>query len=119
MTRFKLHLQVNKGEVDEEVLLKLIEEEKILKNKKNKTLSTDEVQNQKVHDVLKKYTKVYLSPKEQEIMNLNDHMGELRERYEELKFCQIGNKAMDSYDKYMNINGINKKYIAKIEDNPV
>jgi hypothetical protein len=52
-------------------------------------------------------------------MKLNDHIGELRERYEELKFCQIGNKAMESYDKYMNINGINKKYIAKIEDNPV
>ena len=57
--------------------------------------------------------------KEQEITKINDRMGELRERYEELKFCSIGNKAMDSYDKYMIVNGINKKYVAKIEDNPV
>jgi hypothetical protein len=52
-------------------------------------------------------------------MKVNDHIGELREKYEELKFCQIGNKAMDSYDKYMVINGINKKYVAVIEENPV
>ena len=50
---------------------------------------------------------------------MNDRIGELRDRYEELKYCQIGNKAMESYDQYMVINGINKKYVAKIEDNPV
>ena len=60
-----------------------------------------------------------MSPKEEQIMKVNDHIGELREKYEELKFCQIGNKAMDSYDKYMVINGINKKYVAVIEENPV
>jgi hypothetical protein len=34
-------------------------------------------------------------------MKLNERLGELREKYEELKHCQIGSKAMDSYDKYM------------------
>jgi translation initiation factor 2 beta subunit (eIF-2beta)/eIF-5 len=112
-------VQVNKGEIDEDVLLKLIEEENLINNKKNRKLTSDEIQNQKVQDVLKKYTKTFMSPKEQEITKINDRMGELRERYEELKFCSIGNKAMDSYDKYMMVNGINKKYVAKIEDNPV
>ena len=52
-------------------------------------------------------------------MKHNDRMGELREKYEELKFCKIGDKAMDSYDKYMNVNGITKKHISKILENPV
>jgi hypothetical protein len=43
LTRFKLHVQVNNGEVDEEVLLKLIEEENLMKNKKNKKLTKDEI----------------------------------------------------------------------------
>ena len=43
LTRFKLHVQVNNGEVDEEVFLKLIEEENLMKNKKNKKLTKDEI----------------------------------------------------------------------------
>ena len=39
----------------------------------------------------------------------DDRIGLLRERYEELKHSNIGDKAMNSYDRYMNVQGINKK----------
>jgi len=38
-------VQVSKGEIDEGVLLKMIEEENLINNKKNKKLTTDEIQN--------------------------------------------------------------------------
>jgi hypothetical protein len=38
-------VQVSKGEIDEDVLLKMIEEENLINNKKNKKLTTDEIQN--------------------------------------------------------------------------
>jgi hypothetical protein len=55
-------VQVSKGEIDEDVLLKMIEEENLINNKKNKKLTTDE--NSKLESVgcaQKIYKDLYLS----------------------------------------------------------
>ena len=42
-----------------------------------------------VQSVLKKYQTKHLPPEEQARIKKNQRMGELRERYEELKFCKV------------------------------
>lgn len=57
--------------------------------------------------------------KERKIKEREDRIGLLRERYEELKHSQIGDSAMNSYDRYMNVQGMLKKKAQKIDSNPV
>ena len=46
-------------------------------------------------------------------------IGELRERFEELKFCKLGDQTMHSYDRYMNVQGFLKKKYIKPSENPI
>ena len=58
---------------------------------------------------MKKYTTIDMTKKQKARKERDDRIGLLRERYEELKHSNIGDKAMNSYDRYMNVQGINKK----------
>ena len=46
---------------------------------------------------------------QRKIKERDDRIGLLRERYEELKHSNIGHSAMNSYDRYMNVQGMLKK----------
>ena len=72
-----------------------------------------------VQRVLQKYTVHHLPDEEKKRVKENQRMGELRDRYDELKFCKLNSTAMESYDKYMNVRGMLKKRIFKLPDNPV
>jgi hypothetical protein len=45
-------------------------------------------------------------------------IGELRERYEELRWCKVKDPTMESYDRYMNVQGMLKKKPFKPDENP-
>ena len=47
-----------------------------------------------------------------------EKFGELRERYEELRWCKVKDGTMESYDRYMNVQGMLKKKEFKFDDNP-
>lgn len=75
-------------------------------------------QERQVKAVLKKYNKIHLSKEELAQRKYNDRIGELRERYEELRWCKIRDSQMESYDRYMNVQGMLNKKPFKPEENP-
>ena len=72
-------------------------------------LMADRRQQQQVMEILKKYTTIDLTEKQIKKKQRDEKIGLLRERYEELKFSQLGDKVMNSYDRYMNVQGMLKK----------
>lgn len=58
---------------------------------------------------MRKYTTIEMSKKDRTMKERDDRIGLLRERYEELKYSSIGDGAMNSYDRYMNVQGMLKK----------
>ena len=68
-----------------------------------------------VREVIKKYNKKELPPAVLERMKL----GELREKYEELRQCPLGTKTMKQYDHFMNVQGFLKQKYNKPIENPI
>jgi hypothetical protein len=71
-----------------------------------------------VRAVLNKYCTRGISDEEKEKRRYKDRIGELRERYEELRYCKVEDGTMESYDRYMNVHGILKKKDFEIGENP-
>ena len=72
-------------------------------------MSPHDRQQEEVHEIMRKYTTIEMSKKDRRMKERDDRIGLLRERYEELKYSSIGDGAMNSYDRYMNVQGMLKK----------
>ena len=67
--------------------------------------------------MLQKYNTNHLSKEQTELKKYNQRIGELRERYEELRWCKVQDPTMESYDRYMNVQGMLKKKPFKPDEN--
>lgn len=101
-------MRIKKGELPENYgkTAEEIQEEKV---RARALMNPEERQLDEVQEIMKKYTTMDMSKKEKAIKERDDRIALLRERYEELKHSHIGDGAMNSYDRYMNVQGMRKK----------
>ena len=82
-------------------------------------MSPEQLQQDQVDTIMKRYTTIKMTKAERQLKERNDKIGLIRERYEELKHSAVGDQAMNSYDRYMNIQGLLNKKLKKVQGNSV
>ena len=60
----------------------------------------------------------FANEKEKEDFEYRKHISEIKQKYDELKMTDLQHSTMDAYNRYMSINGIDKKPRQKQTENP-
>lgn len=114
LDRYRMHAAIQRGELSADFGRSVDQAD--LERRMREKRSPDARQGEEVRAIMRRYTTIELSKKERAVKERKDRIGLLRERYEELKHSQLGDKAMNSYDRYMNVQGMLKRKVQKVED---
>lgn len=68
--------------------------------------------------VMRRLQSKFANEKEREEYEYRKHISEVKQKFNELKMTDLRHSTMDAYNRFMSINGIDKKPNQKNTENP-